>query len=281
MNISSHLIEYALDAAVTSDHTAGSSLLSNPNVLKWLVGDCSFLDIAAGATSAGAGARPPSKTAERARLKILEDEWGRRVMKARRPDLELKKDWTNLFGEYICRELYTLLGGTVRKPLIMSNLQPDLETDLLVLEAKAGTFFTTGTAHEKIVAVPFKYASVPKLYGKPLRIVCIGGAEKRCRDDYGNLGGIRCCTEKKLLLDFYKTELEIEFVAATDLIRAVALLRVREIANGVVSAAVAVASGTVSTCGLEDAFNGLAVAGAGAEIDSIAREFSRSVSIDD
>jgi hypothetical protein len=64
------------------------------------------------------------------------------------------------------------------------------------MEVKCGTYYTNGTAHEKILGCPFKYADIPILYSKPLKIVCIGGAEKICREQYGNLSGEKCIGRK-------------------------------------------------------------------------------------
>ena len=72
------------------------TLLRNKNVVQWLFCDLSFL---------GSG-----KNKE---MKVLEDIWGRKTMKLRRPDLKMDKQWTNLFGEYICEEIYFLYGKEV------------------------------------------------------------------------------------------------------------------------------------------------------------------------
>ena len=141
-------------------------------------------------------------------------------MKLRRPDLKLDKQWTNKFGEHICEEIYTLYGKVVTKPSIIENCQPDLEVDDAIIEAKAQTFYTSGTAGEKTMAVPFKYADIPELYGdKPLKVVCMGGAEQLCRERYGNLPGPKCSAKKQKFLEFYR-ENQIEFVGATDLLLA-------------------------------------------------------------
>jgi len=117
--------------------------------------------------------------------------------KLRRPDLKLDKQWTNKFGEHICEEIYFLLGKSVSKPIKQDHFQPDTEIDDAIIEAKAGTFYTDGTAGEKILGCPFKYADIPRLYGKPLKILCMGGAEKICRESYGNLPGEKCSEKNR------------------------------------------------------------------------------------
>ena len=130
----------------------------------------------------------------------------------------MDKQWTNKFGEHICEEIYTLLGKQVSKPIKQKNYQPDLEVDTYIIEAKTQTYFTNGTAGEKILGSPFKYAEIPDLYGKPLIILCMGGAEKICRESYGNLPGDKCVPQKKKFIDFFR-ENNIEYIGASDIIR--------------------------------------------------------------
>jgi hypothetical protein len=187
-------------------------LLRQKEVVQWLFGDLSFLP----------AIDKKNKTTDEEKLKVLEDDWGQAIMKERRPDLKLDKQWTNRFGEYICEEIYTLLGKVVTKPVKKEHYQPDLEVDDAILEAKAQTFYTSGTAGEKILGSPFKYAEIPELYGKPLKILCMGGAEKVCRESYGNLPGSRCSAQKKKFIDFF-CENGIEYIGASDILRSLSL----------------------------------------------------------
>lgn len=184
-------------------------LLRQKEVIQWLFGDLSFLP----------EIEKKNKTSDESKLKVLEDKWGQDMLKIRRPDLKLDKQWTNKFGEHLCEEMYILLGKDVTKPVKKENYQPDSEVDEAILEAKTGTFHTSGTAGEKILGCPFKYAEIPDLYSKPLRIICMGGAEKVCREQYGNLAGPKCSPQKKRFIDFFK-ENKIEFVGATDILKA-------------------------------------------------------------
>lgn len=183
-------------------------LLRQKEVVQWLFGDLSFLP----------AIEKKNKTADEAKYKVHEDEWGRKMLKIRRPDLKLDKQWTNKFGEHICEEIYILKGKVVSKPVKKEHYQPDSEVDDDIVEAKAGTFHTGGTAGEKILGCPFKYAEIPDLYGKPLKILCMGGAEKICRESYGNLPGEKCTLQKKKFLDFFR-ENRIEFIGASDILR--------------------------------------------------------------
>jgi hypothetical protein len=183
-------------------------LLRQKEVVQWLFGDLSFLP----------EIEKKNKTSDEAKYKVLEDKWGQEMMKIRRSDLKLDKQWTNKFGEHICEEIYSLLGKVVSKPVKKEHYQPDSEVDDAILEVKTGTFYTSGTAGEKILGCPFKYAEIPDLYGKPLKIICMGGAEKVCRESYGNLPGAKCIPRKKMFLDFFR-ENGIEYVGATDILR--------------------------------------------------------------
>ena len=204
-----HLIEQVTNY-IAKNTSKEIILLRNKEVIQWLFGDLSFLTELA----------PECKTKKNMEdeCKKLEDKWGQNILKTlKRPDLKLDKQWTNKFGEHLGEELYTLIGKTVTKPALKENKQPDLETEDFIVEVKAQTYFTSGTAGEKILGVPFKYAEIPDLYGKPLKIVCMGGAEKVCREQYGNLAGPKCSPQKKKLLEFFKS-MGIEYVAATDIL---------------------------------------------------------------
>ncbi len=183
-------------------------LLRNTEVVRWLFGDLSFLETI----------EKKNKTNDEKKYKLLEDKWGRNILKIRRPDLKLDKQWTNKFGEHLCEEIYTLIGKKVSKPVKKINYQPDCQTENFIIEVKTGTFHTSGTAGEKILGCPFKYCEVPDLYSKPLKILCIGGAEKVCREQYGNLDGLKCSIQKKKFINFFKDN-NIEYVGLTDILK--------------------------------------------------------------
>jgi len=174
-------------------------LLRNKNVIQWIYNDLTFLE-----------------TEQKVTAKIAENQWGKSMMKIKRPDMNINKQWTNRFGEYLCQELYEVFEYDITVPTKKKHFKPDLEIEDAIIEVKTGTYFTTGTAHEKILGCPFKYCEIPELYKKPLRIVCIGGAEKICRTQYGNIGQ-NCCETKKKYIRFFH-ENGIDFVALSDLI---------------------------------------------------------------
>lgn len=193
---------------IASNSAAGIVLLRQKQVIQWLFGDLSFLP----------EIQKKNKTTDEKIYKVLEDKWGQDMLRVRRPDLKLDKQWTNKFGEHLCEEIFTLLGKQVSKPVNKQHYQPDAEVDDAILEAKAQTFFTSGTAGEKILGSPFKYAEVPQLYGKPLKILCMGGAEKVCRESYGNLPGEKSSAQKQKILECFR-EIGIEYIGATDILK--------------------------------------------------------------
>ena len=202
------LIEKVCKMIASNPAAAGIVLLRQKQVIQWLFGDLSFLP----------EIQKKNKTTDEKIYKVLEDKWGQDMLRVRRPDLKLDKQWTNKFGEHLCEEIFTLLGKHVSKPVNKQHYQPDAEVDDAILEAKAQTFFTSGTAGEKILGSPFKYAEVPQLYGKPLKILCMGGAEKVCRESYGNLPGEKSSAQKQKILECFR-EIGIEYIGATDILK--------------------------------------------------------------
>lgn len=197
-----------ITAYISTNKSSSIVLLREKSVIQWLLNDTSFLP----------AIEKKNKTKDTEAYKILEDKWGQEVLKKKRPDLKLDKQWTNKFGEHVCEELCILQNSTPTKPKNINHFQPDLEVTEYIYEVKAGTYFTSGTAGEKILGTPFKYAEVPRLYGKPLKIICMGGAEKCCREQYGNLEGKETSAEKKAFLEFYKS-MGVTYVGASDILK--------------------------------------------------------------
>jgi hypothetical protein len=48
----------------------------------------------------------------------------------------------------------------------------------------------------------------------------MGGAERVCREQYGNLPGIKCSKQKKRFLEFFKDN-QIEYIGATDILQSI------------------------------------------------------------
>jgi hypothetical protein len=105
--------------------------------------------------------------------KSQENEWGCALVEAYRPKKSKAKAWSGILGEQLIREVYP----SGWKPVKLSGFKPDWETKDFIIEVKTQSWFTKGTAGEKILGVPVKYRNIPALYKKPLVIVCFGRAE--------------------------------------------------------------------------------------------------------
>jgi len=117
------------------------------------------------------------------KLEENEAKWNMEKMKEIRPDLFIKaskqKSKFGPFGEILVKEYYIMTGEfKTDKPEKKGGHDLDLETFKEMIEVKTGSYFTTGTAGEKIFGVPYKYRKVPRLYNKPLLIILLGGDKK-------------------------------------------------------------------------------------------------------
>ncbi len=146
-------------------------------VIKWLFGDLSFIE---------------GKTMEE--KKVAEDAWGRKLTNK-------LKDWSGPFSENLVREFLQISGKIARKPKTIVGRKKynlDLETDDFIYEIKSQTYYTTGTAGEKIMGSQFKYAEVPQLVNKPLIIIVAACAEKRS-EEYGIFPENSCPEQQKII----------------------------------------------------------------------------------
>ena len=85
--------------------------------------------------------------------------------------------WTTLLGENLVRDVLLLKGETPRRPERRGGFLPDWETDDYIYEVKTSNWWVDGTAGEKVLGTWIKYQSIPELYKKPLRIVCVARQE--------------------------------------------------------------------------------------------------------
>jgi hypothetical protein len=142
-----------------------------------------------------------TKTAMREEKSKNENDWNMRLLKTKRPDIFNKghkqASLFGIFGEELVKEYFTLMDEYLtNKPESKNGHKLDLETIRNMVEVKTGSYFTTGTAGEKIYGTPWKYRNVPDLYGKPLLIVCVGGGGDR--SDLVRLTDIRGEEQKTL-----------------------------------------------------------------------------------
>jgi hypothetical protein len=95
----------------------------------------------------------------------------------------------------------------------------DLEDDNNYYEIKTGSYYETGSAHEKIAGVPWKYINTFEACKKPLKVICLFGAEKWAKD----IGLIRTPNEqlsnnKIELRKYIYNILHIEFLGFSDIL---------------------------------------------------------------
>lgn len=90
----------------------------------------------------------------------------------------LYKCWSGALSEMVVFALLTLTGcKKIKMPKIINGLKPDIETEECIYEVKSRNYNTPGTIGEKILGTPWKYAGVPRLYGKKLIIIVCGYQE--------------------------------------------------------------------------------------------------------
>lgn len=135
--------------------------------------------------------------------------------------------WTTIFGQELVFEYLTIEGfDNIQRNFKIDNNDIntkhiiDLATTNNLYEVKTSTFYTTGTANEKIFGVPWKYSDACRLSGKQhLYIVCVGEAEmysqkwKLINNDINNIS-----PEKVKLKKFFENELNISFVGLQSLL---------------------------------------------------------------
>jgi len=156
-----------------------------------------------------------SKKQENERMNKAEKNWGNLLI-GRGPENQTSQ-WTTILGESIVAEILSSQGHTVNRPKNINGYKPDWEIEDAIIEVKTRNWTTPGTAGEKVFGVPYKYAEIPKLYGKPLKIVCVAYQEYELTHGKTRVFGEDISTEKKEMLAFWK-ERGIEFVKFSDII---------------------------------------------------------------
>ena len=147
------------------------------------------------------------------KLTQLENEWGSTAMGGKG-----KKNWSGVLCEELVRQALLRAGHNIITPRKLGGFSPDTETDEFVVEVKARRYFMTGTASEKVLGVPYKYADIPELYGKPLKIICVAYQEwvstygKDGERVFGDVGS----SKRQAQLDLWKSQ-GIEFVRFSEL----------------------------------------------------------------
>lgn len=149
-------------------------------------------------------------TQQREHASIKEKEWGNRMIGQKN-----NGNWTTHLGEGLVYEVLNILGENPRKPDKKSGYEPDWETDGYIYEVKTRNWTTTGTAGDKVPGVMYKYSDIPELYGKPLRIVCVGYQEWELTNCKTKVFG-EVSENKRKILDLVKS-MNIEYLKFSDL----------------------------------------------------------------
>ena len=145
--------------------------------------------------------------------KEQETNWGNAIINQQK-----NNQWTTKLGEHLVFECLRQLEENPRRPNKKGFYRPDWETDDYIYEVKTRSWTTKGTAGEKVLGSSLKYAEVPELYNKPLRIVCVAFQEYELI--YGNtpILGKYIRPNQQKILNYYKYHFNIEYIGCSDLI---------------------------------------------------------------
>ena len=124
-------------------------------------------------------------------------------------------NWSGILGECLVKSLLENSGNNVIRPRKNNNLLPDWETDDYIYEVKARKYTSTGSIGEKILGVPYKYADIPILYKKPLKIVLIGYQEYEAINKFDLFDP---SSDNKQNINNMLKNMGIEFVKGSDLL---------------------------------------------------------------
>ena len=149
---------------------------------------------------------------QRKKAAAAEREWGNKMI-----GQTDNGQWTTKLGEGLVYDVLEVLDKNPRKVECMKGLQPDWETDTHMYEVKTSSWHVAGTAGEKVLGTFIKYQDIPKIYGKPLRIVCVAFQEHELQYGKTKYFGEEVTDKTKQLLDIAKTW-GIEYIRFSDLI---------------------------------------------------------------
>ena len=145
--------------------------------------------------------------------KVFEKNWGNEQLNNKTPTVQ----WTTRLGEDLVKLILEKHGHIVFKPTTRDHKLPDLETDELIIEVKTRNWTTTGTAGEKVLGAPWKYADVPTIWKKPLVIICVAYQEYELTHGNVPILGSGGGPGQKFIKDMY-TMMNIHFVPFSKLI---------------------------------------------------------------
>lgn len=130
--------------------------------------------------------------------------------------------WTTLLGEKLVFDVLQARGENPRKVVRIDGFEPDWETDDYIYEVKTSNWWVSGTAGEKVYGTFIKYQNIPRLYGKPLKIVCVAYQEYELTNGKTKYFGENITKKTQLILDIAKSW-DIEYIRFSDLIKPLSL----------------------------------------------------------
>ena len=145
---------------------------------------------------------------------LLERKWGNKMI-----GQVNNGQWTTKLGEELVYTILKQRGENPIKVIKKNGFQPDWETDDYIYEVKTSNWWVGGTAGEKVLGTWIKYQQVPKLYGKPLRIVCIANQEYELEYGKTQYFGENITSETCQILDLAKSW-NITYVRFSDMVAA-------------------------------------------------------------
>lgn len=154
---------------------------------------------------------------QREEAKKEEKEWGNMINNKLFNKTSNTVNWTTILGEYLVKKTLEDAGQKVTKPKSINGYKPDWETEEYIYEVKTRNWTTTGTAGEKVFGVPYKYSDIPRLYGKPLKIVCVAYQEYELQYSNTKIFGDDISDEKKEMLALFE-KFNITFIRFSELI---------------------------------------------------------------
>ena len=139
-----------------------TKLLYNPLIQRWIKNETPFKELYIQSRKRRNGKR----------CNTLEKNWGNRIIK-RYFNHKRTNQWSNILGEQIVLQLFK----DSWRPKKKNGYLLDIETSDYIIEVKSRNYTTEGTAGEKILGVPYKYADVPKMFNKKLLIILVAYQE--------------------------------------------------------------------------------------------------------
>lgn len=163
------------------------------------------------------------------------------VAKRLKPYADIESNWWNSMKEWkwkiswtwpLCqnatKQILTSLwyknvlqARKIKSTTSKKRYEPDLECDDFVWEVKWRSWTTTWTWWEKILWTPLKYSEIPRLYWKPLKIVCVWYQEWEAKNWFACWNLInpeeRWTEELQKMLILLK-KLNIEYIWFTELL---------------------------------------------------------------